>query len=201
MKAGSNQAPYEYKDTYKDRVKWYNDIISEANIIAKTNMTDGKKQGAMNRAIIDAIVELKKTTNPDYTKDDIDRDTGKKIDEFSRQMVKSGPEKFKREGKSETRSNIMKFFTSLKNLITGAPENPANFLNDLYKEVVRSEEFKTNASTKPMPSSNILGPERSADVQIFDERKIMDPGPNPDAVTQFEFDDLPPINTKKFTPI
>ena len=87
----------------------------------------------------------------------------------------------------------------------GEPENTANFLDDLYKEVVRSEEFKTNASRKHMSSAVTKSkPEHSVavkDAQKVDGKKIMKAGrENPDAVTQFNFDDLPRSTQENLRP-
>jgi hypothetical protein len=183
-------------------VNWYNGIITRANRVVQEENSHGKKQNAIRQVILEAIVNLRRTNNPEYVKEDIDRSTFDKIEELSNQLAKGNTEEFIREGKSETRSNIMKFFTSLKNSIMGEPENPANFLDDLYKEVVRSEEFKTNASRKHMSSAvTKLKPEHSVaveDTQKVDGKKIMKAGrENPDAVTQFNFDDLPPESVEK----
>jgi hypothetical protein len=128
--------------SYKGRVDWYNKVIEEARqtSLKPANAAFGSRNPSRVSAIKDVltkhIVDLEKMADPKY---DISKDptTKKRIAEISKQMADSDDlNDFKRKRKSETRSNIMKFFNGVKNFITGETESPADFFDNTHQDVV-----------------------------------------------------------------
>jgi hypothetical protein len=128
--------------SYKGRVDWYNKVIEEARQTSLKPANAAFGSGNLSRvsAIEDVltkhIVDLEKMADPKY---DISKDptTQKRIAEISKQMADSDDlNDFKRKRKSETRSNIMKFFNGVKNFITGETESPADFFDNRHQDVV-----------------------------------------------------------------
>jgi hypothetical protein len=124
---------------YAGRVDWHNKIIDDVAQIKRqnSNLTHLEQYKNNTREIsdllIERIVELEQLVNPKYT---IDKETEKKITEMTMQMVKSEDlNEFKRQGKSETRSDMMKFFNGVKNFFTGDSESPQEFLDNKFKDV------------------------------------------------------------------
>lgn len=167
LQALANQAKPKVIDVgYAGRVDWHNKIIDEVKEIKSqnSNLTHLEQYNNNTREISDLlikrIVELEQLVNPKYT---IDKETEKKITEMTMQMVKSeNLSEFKRQGKSETRSDMMKFFNGVKNFFTGDSESPQDFLDNKFKDVAARLKEKNNQKAIELREKQ---PSKHADVE------------------------------------
>jgi hypothetical protein len=140
LQALANQAKPKVIDVgYGGRVDWHNKIIDEVKKIKSTHNKLGSyvnyqnTVSDINKLLTERIVELEQLVDPNYKLDEV---TKNKIAEMTIQMSKSEDlNEFKRQGKNETRSDMMKFFNGVKNFFTGESESPADFLDNKFKDV------------------------------------------------------------------
>ncbi len=133
---------------YKGRVKWHNSVIEEARQTTLKPENEAFNEQNLNRisdiekVLTKRIIELEQLVDPNYS---FDESTEKKIAAISKQMAATDDlNDFKRKGRNEIRSDMMKFFNGVKDFFMGPPESPTDFLDSKFKDVAARLKERNN---------------------------------------------------------